>query len=144
MLVRSVIVHDKMDVELSRYIGVDMLEKAQEHLMTMSGSALGQDLTVCNIKGRKQCRGAMSDRAVGDALDITQPKWQNRLRTLERLNLARYVDAEHDRMIRRIEIEPDNVLHLVDKQRIGGKLEALGAMRLNAEQGEHPRHRALR
>ena len=70
-----------------------MLEKAQELLMTMAGSALGQDLAVCNIKGRKQCRGAMSDIAVGDALDITQPKRQNRLGTLERMNLAIFVDA---------------------------------------------------
>jgi hypothetical protein len=86
----------------------------------------------------------VSDVIVGDALNIAKPERQHWLRALQRLDLALLVDAQHHSVIGRIEIKSDDVPDLVDEQRIGGKLKALGAMRLNAEQGEHARHGALR
>jgi len=44
MFVRGVIVDDEMDVEPGRYICLDMLEEAQEFLMTMTGATLGQEV----------------------------------------------------------------------------------------------------
>ena len=37
-----------------------------------------------------------------------------------RLDLALLVDAEHDRRLRRVQVEPDDVTHLLDEQRGGG------------------------
>ena len=71
---------------------------------------------------------------VGDALNIAKPERQNRLRAFQRLNLALLVDAQHDSVIGRIEVEANDVPDLVNQQRISRGLEALGAMRLNAEQ----------
>jgi len=45
-------------------------------------------------------------------------QWQHRCRAVERLDLGLLVDAEHDRSLGRIEIEPDDVAHLVDELRI--------------------------
>jgi hypothetical protein len=36
-------------------------------------------------------------------------KRQRKLRTLERLNLRLLVDAQHDRVLRRVQIQADNV-----------------------------------
>ena len=43
------------------------------------------------------------------------------------------VDAQNQRAYGRGQIKPDNVAHLVDRQRIGGELERLGAMRLKRD-----------
>ena len=57
------------------------------------------------------------------ALDITQPQGEDRLRTIQRLDLGFLIHAQHQRLVRRIEIEPDNVPHLLHKEGIGGELE---------------------
>ena len=55
-------------------------------------------------------------------------------RTLvERLDLALLVDAEHQRAVRRRQIEADDVAHLVHEVRIAGELEGLRAVRPQAE-----------
>ncbi len=76
----------------------------------------------------------MAHVVVRDAFDVPQPHRQHRLGTLQGLYLALLVHTQHQRMIRRIQIQADDVAHLLDEERIGGELEALGAMRLQAEQ----------
>src|SRR5215471_15648070 len=46
-----------------------------------------------------------------------------RLRAIESLNLAFLVDAEHNRPVGRIEVEPDNVDHFLSELWIVGELE---------------------
>src|SRR5512133_573799 len=43
------------------------------------------------------------------------------------------IDAEDESAVGWVEIESDNVTHLVRKQRIGGELEGFGPMLLQAE-----------
>ncbi|ARE37796.1 hypothetical protein A0W34_30200 (plasmid) [Rhodococcus sp. BH4] len=57
---------------------------------------------------------------------------QCRRRPIQRLNLRFLVHTEHDRVLRRIEIQPDDVGHLRDQFRIGGELECFTAPRLHA------------
>ena len=47
--------------------------------------------------------------------------------------MALLVDAKHHGAIRRVEIEPDDVAHLLNEQRIARQLEGLAAMRLQAK-----------
>ena len=58
---------------------------------------------------------------------------QDRLCTVERLDLALLVDAEHQRAVRRREIQAYDVADLVHEVRIAGELERLRAVRLQAE-----------
>ncbi len=51
------------------------------------------------------------------------------LRAVERLDLALLVDAENHRVGRRIDVEADDVLHLVGERRIAGELERPKPMR---------------
>ena len=52
---------------------------------------------------------------------------------IQRLDLALFIEAEHQRVIGRMEIQPDDVAHLLDKLRVGGELEGIDAVRLEAE-----------
>jgi hypothetical protein len=58
---------------------------------------------------------------------------QDRLRSIQRLNLALFVNTEHQRVIGRVEREPYDIAHLLDETRIGGELESARAMRLNGK-----------
>lgn len=111
----GVIVHDEVNAELLGHVVIYMLEKVHELLMAVPRLALCEHPAVGDVERCKQCGCAVPDITVGDALDIAEPKRQNWLGTFECLNLALFVDAENHRMIRRIEVEPNNVLYLVDK-----------------------------
>ena len=65
---------------------------------------------------------------------------QSRLRTVERLNLALFIDAEHDRLLRRVHIEADDILHFGSKRWIVGDLEGARQMRLETMLSENPLH----
>ena len=58
---------------------------------------------------------------------------QDRLCAVERLDLALLVDTEHQRAVRRRQIEAYDVADLVHEQRIARELERLRAVRLHAE-----------
>jgi hypothetical protein len=134
MLMSGVVVDDQVNRELSRYGGVDRFEERQEFLMAMTCLALRQDLPVGNVEGGKERGGAVPLIVVGDAIDVAKPHRQNRLGALERLNLAFFIDAQHDRVIRRIVVETDDVADLLYELRVGRELEAPGAVRLDPEQ----------
>jgi len=68
---------------------------------------------------------------------------QHRRRTVERLDLRLLIDAQHHRSLGRIEVQADDVTHLVDELRIGRKLERLDLMRLERERPPDPADRAL-
>ena len=58
---------------------------------------------------------------------------QDRLAALERLALALLVDAHDHGIGRGVEVEPDDVADLGLQLRVGGELEPLGPVRLEAE-----------
>ena len=89
MFVRGVIIDDEMRIERRRYIGVDMLEEAQELLMAMARAALREDFAIGDIEGGEQGRRTVSDVIVGDTLNIAKPERQHRLRAFQRLNSSR-------------------------------------------------------
>lgn len=60
---------------------------------------------------------------MGHTLDVAEAHGQDRLSTIQRLNLALLIHAEHQRVIGRIEIQSGNVSHLFDEERIIGELK---------------------
>ena len=88
-----------------------------------------------DVQGGKQRRRAVPDVVVGVAFDVAQAHGQRRLGAIERLNLRR--------VVRRVEVQPDDVAHFLDEERIGGQLEGLRPMRLDPEQSEPALYRAL-
>src|ERR1700680_4737812 len=92
-----------------RHAGVHMPQKIEELLVTMTAFALTQDRSGDWVEGREQRGGAVSDIVVRDSFDVAKPQGQHRLSTLQRLNLALLIHAQHQGLIRWVQIQPDNV-----------------------------------
>jgi len=54
---------------------------------------------------------------------------QHRRRPVQGLDLGLLVHTQHKRLFRRIQIQPDDVAHLVDELRIGADLERIDQVR---------------
>lgn len=81
-----------------------------------------------------------------EAVTLRTPRrqWQHRVQTIQRLNRRLLIDAEHDRVLRRIQIQPDDIGGLGLKVRIIGSEIALKQMRLDAVLGPNARHGHVR
>src|SRR6476659_2252906 len=95
-------------------------------------------------EAREQRRGAVALVIVRAPFDLPWTHRQQRLRAIESLYLALLIDADHQRLVGRIEIEPDDVAHLLDELWIGGELERLRTMRLQRERPPDALHRGGR
>src|SRR3546814_4184459 len=65
-------------------------------------------------RGEQGCR-AIADVGMGAPLRNPRRHGQDRLLAIQRLDLRFFIHAQHDRPVRRRHVEPDYVLHLVDK-----------------------------
>ena len=90
--------------------------------MAMARHALADHLAGGDVERGKECRGAVALVIVGHRTGATILERQTRLRAVERLDLALLVDREHEGVVRRVEIEPDDVLDLLGE--IGGRWRA--------------------
>jgi len=141
--VRPVVVENEMDVELGRHARVDCLEELQELLTAMSPMALTNDFSRGDIERRKERGRAVPSVVMRAPLGDPGLERENRGASIQRLNLTLFIDAEHERAIRWIEIQPDDVADLLDKLRIFREFERLDAMRLQPERAPNPRNRRL-
>jgi hypothetical protein len=55
-------------------------------------------------------------------------EWQSWLRTIQGLNLALFIDKEHQNLLGRVQIQANNIGELPQKFRIPRKFEAFGPM----------------
>ena len=78
---------------------------------------------------------------VGLPFRKTWPQGQNRLRTIQRLDLAFLIDTEHQSLLRRVR-QTNNVAHFVDKLRISTELKVLNAVRLQVIRLPYPLNRS--
>lgn len=129
----GVVVHDEMDVEIGRHAGLDLVEELAELAGAMLRVAAAEDGAGGDVEGGKQRGRTMTRVVVAAPRDLTGPHRQEGLGPIERLDLGLLVDAQHQRPVGRTEIEPDDIAHLLDKQRVGGELEGLAPVRLQAE-----------
>jgi hypothetical protein len=66
-------------------------------------------------------------------LGLPRTHRQQRLGAVERLDLRLFIDAQHQSAVGRVEIEPNDVAHLVDKHRVSRQLEGFDAVRLQSK-----------
>ena len=133
MFVRRVIVDDQVDVQLRRDAIVEVAQKGKKFLVSMSWFAFGEDGAGGDIQCGKQSSGAVADVIVSDALDVAEPHGQNRLGSVERLNLAFLVHTQHQSVIGRVQIQAHNIAYLLDEERIGGEFGIGGKMSLRVD-----------
>ncbi len=130
MLVGGVVVDDRVDRLSGRNLALDDVEKADELLMPMTLHVAADHGSVEHVHRRKQGRRPVSLVVVGHGSGAALLERQPGLRSVERLDLALFVDAEHDSVRRRIDVEPDDVAQLADEVRVTGQLELPDPMRL--------------
>ena len=133
VLVRAVVVDDQVHVELGRDLLVDPPQETQKLLVPVPGFALGDHRTSGYVQGGKQRCGAVAVVVVGAPLDVAQAHRQQRLGAVQGLDLRFLVNAEHNCLIGRVEVEPDDVADFLDKKRIVGELERFLAVGLQGE-----------
>src|SRR6202008_4093947 len=112
--------------------------------MTVARLALGEHRAGGDVQGGKQSGGAVADVIMSNTLDVPQAHRQHRWGTVQGLNLALFIDAEHQSVIRRVQVEADDVTHLLDKERIGGELKTAGSVGLHAKGLKDAVHRGTR
>ena len=66
-----------------------------------------------HVQRGEQARGAVADVVVAAAFWGSGHHRQDRLEPVERLDLGLLVDAQHDGPLRRVQVQPDDVVELV-------------------------------
>jgi len=123
VLVGSVVVHDQVHVQFARRLLVDALQEADELLMPVLRHAVADDRAIQRPQGRKQGGGAVSLVVVRHRATAARLHRQARLASVESLNLALFIDAEHQRLVGRVQVKADDVDELFNKLRIATHLE---------------------
>ena len=143
VLVGGVVVGDEVNIEGFGEVGVDVALEGEELLVAMALLALGDELSGGDVEGGEQGGGAVTDVILGDPFDVAQPHRQHRLDVVECLDLGFLVDTQHDGVVGRVEIEADDIAHLLDEEGVVGELEVALAVGLDGEQTKPPLHGAL-
>ena len=133
-----------MDVELGRDLAVERLQELLELDRAMAAVQRADHLAGGEVQRGVEARGAGALVVVGRALGHAREHRQDRRGAIQRLDLGLLVDAEHDRALGRVEIQPDDVADLLDELRVLGELPRLLAVRLQPERLPDPVHRRLR
>ena len=119
-LVGGVVVHDQANVEIGRDIALDLAQEAQELSPAMTRIATPDDLAGRCVESREQGQGSMTRIVVRAPLDLSRAHGKQRLRSIQRLDLALLVDAQNQRAFGRRQVQADDIAHLLDKQGVGG------------------------
>src|SRR3979490_2098081 len=141
MLVGGVVVDDDVDRFFLGHSGLDEVQKADELLMTMAFHALSNNLAFKDIERREQGGNAMALVIMGHAGSAALLDRQARLGAIECLNLDILIDRQDNGVVRRIDVEANDVVQFGRKLRIVGQLELAYPVRLEATSTPYPLHR---
>ena len=114
MLVNTEVVQDQVDVELLRDRSIEGVEEQAELSIAMAEMELRHHGSVQRIEGRKQVNVPVASVVVRASLGEAGSEGQNGLSAVERLDLGLLVHREHDSALRRVQVEADHVVDLLD------------------------------
>jgi len=110
--------------------GVDLLEKTDEFLVPVPRHAIANHFSIQHAKGRKQRRRSMTDIIMRHRAAAAFLHRQPRLRSVERLDLAFFVDTQNQGFFRRIQIQTHDITQLFDKTFVSAEFERFDPMGL--------------
>ena len=129
MFVRPLVVDDEVQVQIEWRLDVDELEKPNKLLMPVARQAVADDLAVEHAEGREKGCGSVALVIVSLAGWDTGPQWQQRLRSIQSLNPAFLVDAEHQCFVGRVQVKADDIVEFFDELFVAAELERFDQMR---------------
>jgi hypothetical protein len=101
MFVSCVIVDDQVNSEFGRDTVVPSPQKSEKLLVPVSWLAFGEHGASGDVERGTQSSCPVAEVIVGDSVDITEPHGQDWLSTVQGLDLAFFIHAEHEHMIGR-------------------------------------------
>jgi hypothetical protein len=130
VFVRGIVIADQVDMFFLGDGLIDQAEKLEPLLMPVSLLAEAEDLAVKGVQSRKQGRRAVTFIVMRHRLAAPLLQWQPGLGSVQGLYLALLIDAQNQRMLRRVQIQADDCLQLIGKLWITTYLEGLDQVRL--------------
>jgi hypothetical protein len=122
-----------MDVEVGWGGGIDAIETFPKLKRPMPGMTGANHNPALDVERGKQRRGAVPDVIMRAAFGLDGPHRQQGRRAVEGLDVALLVDAQYQRAVGRVQIQPHDVADLLDEEGILRQLERLGSVRLERE-----------
>src|SRR5438105_9637917 len=129
MLVGRIVVDDGVDHLSHGDLRLNRIEEADELLVAMALHVAANDGPIEDVERCEQRGGAVTFVVVRHRPGAAWLHRQPRLGTVERLDLALFVDRENNRMGGRIDVEADDIRELLGELRVRRQLERAYAMR---------------
>jgi len=116
MFVRAVIVHDEVQRRLAGKLIVEASQEFQKLLVPRAFVTLPHDFALQDLQIGKKRGGAVAFVVMGHGAATSFLQGQAGLGSIQCLNLAFLVDAEHQGLLGRIEIEAHDIGQLLRKR----------------------------
>ena len=100
-----------MDVEVGRHGRLDQIEELPELNRPMAAVGASDDLPTLRVKRCKQRGRPVAAIGMRVARGLARLHRQQGLCAVESLNLRFFIDTQHQGMIGRVEIQPDDIAH---------------------------------
>jgi hypothetical protein len=143
-LMRGEVVEDDVNLLMIGVLGHHRAQKSDELFAGVTGCGLTDNLARLGVEGGIEREGSASDVLETVALCPTRRHGQDRIPPVESLNGRLLVQAEYDRVLRRVEVEPNHVSSLGLEVGIVGSHVAFEAMRLEPRPSPYPGHSHVR
>lgn len=141
VFVSRVVVADQMQLFARRSRFINCLQKTQPFLMPVSRIEVRQHATFQNVERREECGCSVSFVVVGLRTESPRKHRQAFLSSTECLNLTFLINAQHNCVLRRTHIEPQDVTQLFLEVLVVRELECLRQVRLQVVLLPHPLYR---
>src|SRR4030042_1085254 len=97
--------------------------------MSVTRQALADDPAIKRIQGGEKSRCSIALVVMSHGFSPPALHWQTRLGTIKSLNLALFINAQDKGVIRRVKIQPHNVLEFIHESGVPTELEAPNQVR---------------
>jgi hypothetical protein len=142
MLMRRIVIHDDVHVELRRHAVLDAVQELQELRVPMTRQTAFDHPSGQRVERREQRRYSITDVVVSLRGGQSWTQGKNGSSSLQGLDTAFLIDAQHNRICRRVHVQSDDISELLRKVRVATKLERADPMWLQVMSKENPLHRA--
>src|SRR6188474_3260349 len=131
------VVHNQMPAPV-RVAGAQRSQEVAELQVGMARIALREDLPGAHLKSGKKIDGPMAEILKLLTFDQPWPQGQGRVQALQGLNVGLLIETQDPTAPGRMQIEVDNLCHLLLKQGIGPSQEVAQAVGLEDQLGQNP------